>query len=127
MPEVTKYSYIMESVVLPASAMLCHSSFLPSHDRSHMTLESDTLLVSYSDGQSEGKDDVGLEYDSRLVMGTDVMSEKEPVAIFSDRSWKTSSGTYDASTETFRKARLAEIDSNYIDTIKNRVYYVLLR
>ncbi|MBP0969500.1 MAG: LTA synthase family protein [Oscillospiraceae bacterium] len=68
----------------------------------------------------------GLEYDSRLVMGTDVMSEKEPVAIFSDRSWKTSSGTYDASTETFRKARLAEIDSNYIDTIKNRVYYAFL-
>lgn len=67
-----------------------------------------------------------LEFDSRLVMGTDVMSGQEPVVILSDRSWKTSSGTYDASEDTFHKARLAEIGQNYVDEMNQKVYYKFL-
>ncbi len=64
----------------------------------------------------------GLEYDSRLMMGTDVMSGEEPVAVFSDRSWVTSRGSYDASTQTFRKARLADIGPDYVESMNRRVY-----
>lgn len=68
----------------------------------------------------------GLEYDSRLMMGRDVMSDAETMAIFSDRSWITSSGSYDAETQTFRKSRLAEIPADYVESMNNQVYYKFL-
>jgi len=68
----------------------------------------------------------GLEYDSRLVMGTDVMSDGEPMVIFSDRSWITSSGSFDAGTQTFRKSRLAEIAPGYAESRNSAVYYKFL-
>lgn len=35
----------------------------------------------------------GLEYDSRLLMGTDIFSEKEGLVIFEDKNWLTERGT----------------------------------
>ena len=68
----------------------------------------------------------GLEYDSRLMMGSDVMSDAETVAIFSDRSWITSSGSYDAGTQQFRKTRLAPVSEDYVEQMNSLVYYKFL-
>ena len=68
----------------------------------------------------------GLEYDSRLMMGSDIMSEAETMAIFSDRSWITSSGSYDAGTQQFRKTRLAPVPEDYVEKMNTLVYYKFL-
>ncbi len=36
----------------------------------------------------------GIEYDSRLLIGNDIFSDEEGLAIFASRSWKSDRGTY---------------------------------
>lgn len=43
----------------------------------------------------------GLEYDSRLLMGKDIFSDQDPIVIFSNRSWITDKGKYNAKAKTF--------------------------
>ena len=43
----------------------------------------------------------GIEYDSRLMVGKDMMSDSEPLVIFSNRSWINEYGRYNAVEETF--------------------------
>ncbi|MBR3870383.1 MAG: sulfatase-like hydrolase/transferase [Clostridia bacterium] len=45
----------------------------------------------------------GFEFDSRLLMGTDVFSGTEPVVIFQDQSWISQNGSYDARTGDYIK------------------------
>ncbi|WP_171031561.1 MULTISPECIES: LTA synthase family protein [Eubacteriales] len=47
---------------------------------------------------------LGVEYDSRLLAGTDVFSDQEGMAIFFSRSWITDQGTYSRYTEEFQPA-----------------------
>lgn len=42
----------------------------------------------------------GLEYDSRLLSGRDIFSSQEPLVMFSDRSFITKEGRYNARTKT---------------------------
>ena len=44
---------------------------------------------------------LGLEYDSRLIIGKDIFSDSESLVIMSDRSWITERGKYNANTEEF--------------------------
>ncbi len=62
----------------------------------------------------------GIEYDSRLIMGKDILSTSEGIAIFKDKSWITNKGTYYASTGTF-EAKTQDISDNYVDTINSIV------
>jgi len=43
----------------------------------------------------------GLEYDSRLIVGKDILSPSEGLAIFGDRSWISDKGAYFASKDEF--------------------------
>lgn len=43
----------------------------------------------------------GVEYDSRLLMGRDFLSDAPPLVCFSDQSWITEYGRYNAKTRTF--------------------------
>jgi phosphoglycerol transferase MdoB-like AlkP superfamily enzyme len=43
----------------------------------------------------------GFEYDSRLLMGSDVMSTEEGLVVFSNRSFITELGRYDSTTREF--------------------------
>ena len=58
----------------------------------------------------------GVKYDSRLIMGKDILSTAEGIAIFKDQSWVTNKGTYHASTGRF-DATSDDIPSGYVDTI----------
>ena len=62
----------------------------------------------------------GIEYDSRIIMGKDILSNTEGIAIFKDKSWVTNKGTYYASTGKFDQ-KDDDIDSNYVSNINNIV------
>lgn len=64
----------------------------------------------------------GVEYDSRLLMGRDILSDSEKVAIFSDRSFITDKGKYNAITGKFIANDGEEITDEYIKEMKNIVY-----
>ncbi len=65
----------------------------------------------------------GVDYDSRLILGKDVLSDSEGIAIFSNRSWTTDYGTYNASTKEYiAKKELEGItEQEYIKRINNKV------
>lgn len=62
----------------------------------------------------------GIEYDSRLIMGKDILSTSEGIAIFKDKSWITNKGTYYASSGKF-EAKVDDISDDYVDTINSIV------
>lgn len=47
----------------------------------------------------------GIEYDSRLIIGQDILSNKEGIAIFSNRSWVSDLGTYFSGSRKIRTKR----------------------
>lgn len=63
----------------------------------------------------------GLDYDSRLLMGTDILSESDPLVIFSNRSWITDKGKYNSSTNSMEYTNDSEEDSNYVKEINKIV------
>lgn len=60
-----------------------------------------------------------IEFDSRLMMGNDLFSDSEGVAIFSDRSFITDYGYYSASKkETVIYDRYPDINDEYFENLK---------
>ena len=64
----------------------------------------------------------GIEYDSRLLMGRDILSNSDGLVIFNDRSWITKYGKYDAKTEKFTPLTNEKIDEQYVEKINTIVY-----
>lgn len=62
-----------------------------------------------------------IPYDSRLLIGKDILSTYEGIAIFSDRSWVTDEGTYFASSKRFVPKEGKIEDPAYIERINKRV------
>lgn len=62
-----------------------------------------------------------LEYDSRLLIGKDILSDTEGIVIFNDRSWITNSGKYDSVKDKFTPFK-NNVSSNYVENINNEVY-----
>lgn len=69
----------------------------------------------------------GIEYDSRLIVGKDILSNGECLAIFSNYSWVSDYGTYYANKKKFvpKEGITLEDQTAYVAAIKNRVsnYY----
>ena len=63
----------------------------------------------------------GIEYDSRLIVGKDILSDYEGIAIFSNRSWVTDKGTYFVNGNKFVSKNDEEVDNGYISRINTRV------
>lgn len=67
----------------------------------------------------------GIDYDSRLIVGKDILSDYEGLAIFSNRSWTSDYGSYDSSTKKFTlkegKELKDETIEEYVTRINNRV------
>lgn len=62
-----------------------------------------------------------IEYDSRLIIGTDILSNSEGIAIFSDRSWVTDCGTYFAADKKFVAKPNIIVKDDYVDKINKSV------
>ena len=63
----------------------------------------------------------GIEYDSRLMMGQDILSDNPGVAIFSNRSWVSDYGTYFSSGKEFVPKENVEIPEDYVSEINRSV------
>lgn len=66
---------------------------------------------------------LGFEYDSRLLMGRDILSDSEPLVIFLNRSFITEKGRYNAETDTFELAQGESLqdETAYVERMKTIV------
>ena len=63
----------------------------------------------------------GVEYDSRLIIGKDILSTEPGLAIFNNRSWISDYGMYYANTKEFVLKDGKKVDSDYVDTMNQIV------
>lgn len=70
---------------------------------------------------------LGLEFDSRLLMGKDIFSDSAPLVIFANRSFITDKGGYNSITGKFIVNNHTEMDKDYVknisSTIQKKFYY----
>lgn len=64
---------------------------------------------------------MGVEYDSRLLMGTDILSDSDPLVIFSNRSWITDKGRYNSTVDSFKIDEGATVEDGYARRIVSAV------
>ncbi len=58
---------------------------------------------------------MGVPFDSRLLMGTDIFSDKDPLIYFANRSWITDQGKYDAIHDNYIPAENSTISDIFLD------------
>lgn len=63
----------------------------------------------------------GLEYDSRLLMGRDILSDSPGLVVLSDRSYITDLGRYDSKADHFTANEGAEIPEGYVVDVLRQV------
>jgi lipoteichoic acid synthase len=63
----------------------------------------------------------GLEYDSRLLMGTDIFSDSEPLVMFENRSWITDKAMFNAQSNTVTSLQDEPVTQEYVNTINQIV------
>lgn len=72
---------------------------------------------------------LGLEYDSRMLSGSDILSDSEGLVVFTSRSWMTDRGFYNRYTGEFTPAEgvtmTAEEQESYVSAMKKLVGYKL--
>jgi lipoteichoic acid synthase len=72
---------------------------------------------------------LGLEYDSRMLAGSDILSDSEGLVVFTSRSWRSDRGFYDRYTQTFTPAEgvtmTEEEQEDYVSAMKKLVGYKL--
>ena len=72
---------------------------------------------------------LGLEYDSRMLSGRDILSDSEGLVIFTSRSWRSDRGFYNRYPQTFTPTEgvtmTQEEQDQYVSTMKKLVEYKL--
>ena len=61
----------------------------------------------------------GIDYDSRLFTGTDILSDSFGIAIMKNHSWVTEKGVYYATTNEFKAN--SDVDADYVRNVNNLV------
>lgn len=64
---------------------------------------------------------MGLEYDSRLLMGRDILSDTEPLVMLQDRSWITDKAYFNARTGEVTMRNGIKADDSYLSEISEKV------
>lgn len=64
----------------------------------------------------------GIEYDSRLLMGIDLLSDTDPLVIYSNRSFITDKGRYNSITGKFESNDGKTVSKEYINQINQMIY-----
>jgi phosphoglycerol transferase MdoB-like AlkP superfamily enzyme len=62
----------------------------------------------------------GVDYDSRMIIGNDILSDTEGLAIFSNHSWISDSGRYNSNTKEFTSTNDNK-DQDYVNNMNIRV------
>lgn len=63
----------------------------------------------------------GIEYDSRLMMGRDALSDSEGLVMLSDRSFINESGSYNSITGEYKSFK-SDVSNEYVDNMNYEVY-----
>jgi len=63
----------------------------------------------------------GIEYDSRLIIGKDILSNTEGLAIFANGSWISDKGKYFSTTNKFIPFDNVKIEENYVTDMNSIV------
>ena len=63
----------------------------------------------------------GVKYDSRLIIGKDILSTEPGLAIFNNRSWVSDKGKYFANSKTFVPNEGVTVEDDYVDTMNKIV------
>lgn len=63
----------------------------------------------------------GVDYDSRLLVGRDILSDAEPIVLWPDHSWITDMGKYNAKTGEFTPVEGVTVPAGYVDYISSQV------
>lgn len=63
----------------------------------------------------------GLEYDSRLLTGSDIFSDAKPLVIFNSRNWITDKAKYKALEGKAQSLDGKKVSQEYIDSINEKV------
>ncbi len=63
----------------------------------------------------------GVKYDSRLLMGTDILSDSSPLILFANKSFITDRCMYNAKTKEVISLTGEEISQDYIDAMLKKV------
>lgn len=64
----------------------------------------------------------GVDYDSRLITGKDILSSSEGIVIFNDRSFLTDKGYYNEITNEFTNFTKEKVSNEYIETKRKEVF-----
>ena len=64
----------------------------------------------------------GIEYDSRLLIGKDILSNSDALVIFNDRSFISDKGRYNAVTGEFIPNEGAYIEDGYVQKMNDIIY-----
>ena len=72
---------------------------------------------------------LGLEYDSRMLAGSDILSDAPGLVVFSSRCWQSDLGFYNRYTQTFTPAEGVSMteqeQTDYVEAMKRSVQYKL--
>ena len=72
---------------------------------------------------------LGLEYDSRMLSGTDALSDSEGLVIFHSHSWISDRGYYNRYTQEFKPAEGVTMSQSetedYVSAMKDKVSNIL--
>ena len=60
---------------------------------------------------------MGAEYDSRLLIGSDILSNSQGLVVFLNRSWITSLGRYNGATGVFTPADGVTVPDDYVESV----------
>jgi hypothetical protein len=63
----------------------------------------------------------GVDYDSRLLMGRDIFSTASPLVVFSNHSWLTEEGRYNAVTGEFTADEAETVSEDYVQNMMDKV------
>lgn len=63
----------------------------------------------------------GVDYDSRLLMGHDIFSTASPLVVFSNHSWLTDEGRYNATTGEFDANDGVTVSEDYVQNMMDKV------
>lgn len=63
----------------------------------------------------------GINYDSRFIVGKDILSDYPGLAVFSDRSWVSDKGTYFSKTKKFVPREGVTVDDDYVSNMNIEV------
>jgi lipoteichoic acid synthase len=70
---------------------------------------------------------LGLEYDSRLLMGRDIFSDSEPLVMFVNKSFITDKGRYNSKNGKFIPNEGVEVEEDYVkktsSLVNSKFYY----